>query len=311
MSTASVIDQPTREGAPVRERAPGRIDPFRSLPRNERRRQLDAYLRELERRDGELDFEAQRLPKREARLEALARDRVTWSGEVNRDAFEQAFRRRSRSALDPRTLWLVGISKANESESWGAEGEYRRLRAHGTNRVDRRELYVLIEEQYHRRLLAEACRTCGLGPREPVPPAIIRALIRVMQHLPGQIRYAPILCGEVLGCVVFSELLERCHLFGDQPEVEARLRSLIGEMLDDEALHVVYSRARLGALGVRVARWLLPVVATVFTRAIPQLLELGCRREHLIARVREGLPLPVDADWVEADRIEAGSTGRA
>jgi hypothetical protein len=255
-----------------------RFDPFRPLGREQARRLLTACLRELEHRDGPLDFEAQLLPHRERRLRELLASRVAWRGRLG-DA-------------GARGIWLAGLSKANESESWGAEGEYRRLRARGTRNVDPGELYVLIEEQYHRRLLAEAWHTCGFEPGDPLPPAPIRLLIRVMQHLPGWIRYAPILCGEVLGCVVFQELLDRCQLFSEQPEVEARLRTLIEEVLDDERLHVLYSRARLGAWGVRLARGLLPLVALVFTRSIPQLLELGCERSHLIEQIRTGLPLP-------------------
>ena len=235
-------------------------------------------------------------------LTALERSPTLWRGKADKDSFEAAFRGEARPGLDPRTLWLIGISKANESESWGVEGEIQRFLARGTDGVDPREIYVLIEEQYHRRILAEACRTCGIDPREPMPPRIIRMLIRVMQHLPGRIRYIPILCGEILGCVVFLELLERCHLFREQPEVEARLRQMVGQILTDETFHVLYCRARLGRLGLQLSRWLLPVVAAVFTRAIPQLVELGCDRSDLLARVHEGLPLPEGGE-----RCEPGS----
>jgi len=124
---------------------------------------------------------------------------------------------------------------------------------------------------------------------------MIRGLIRIMQHMPGSIRYAPILCGEVLGAVVFEVLLERCDVFHDQPEVEARLRTLVSEILADETCHVLYCRSRLGPLGMLAARALMPVVAAVFTRAIPQLLELGCSARDLRARLRGGLRMPRDA----------------
>lgn len=282
MATAHPLSASERDATPARKR---RFDPFRPLTGAEARRLLESCLQELQERDGPLDFESRLLPRREWRLGEVEATRVAWRGHLG--------------SAGARGIWLAGLTKANESESWGAEGEYRRLRARGTAGVDPGELYVLIEEQYHRRLLTEACRTCGFAPGDPVPPAPIRILIRVMQHLPGRIRYAPILCGEVLGCVVFQELLERSHLFSAQPEVEARLRTLIEEVLADEILHVLYSRARLGAWGVRAARWLLPLVALVFTRSIPQLLELGCRRADLMDRVRAGLPMPAGARWAQ------------
>jgi hypothetical protein len=272
------------------------FDPFEIQSRDRRDRHRRAYLAYLRRRDGDLDFAGRRLLHRERALEELEAHPTVWVGAVDREAFRQAFERVGRPDLDLRTLWLVGISKANESESWGVEGEIRRFLARGIDDVDPCEIYVLLEEQYHRRILAEACRTCGLDQREPRPPLMIRALIRIMQHLPGSIRYAPILCGEVLGAVVFEILLERCDVFREQPEVEARLRILVSEILTDETCHVLYCRSRLGPLGLLVARALLPLVAAVFTWAIPQLLELGCSAQDLQARLRRGLRMPGDAN---------------
>jgi hypothetical protein len=268
------------------------FDPFEIQSERQRARHRAAYLRLLRERDGTLDFAGRRLLGREralARLEALP---VVWVGAVDREAFHQAFTRAGRPVLDRRTLWLIGISKANESESWGVEGEIQRFIARGVEDVDPCEVYVLLEENYHRRILAEACRTCGIQQRAPMPPAIVRWLIRAMQHMPGSIRYAPILCGEILGAVVFEILLERCDVFREQPEVEERLRTLVREILMDETCHVLYCRSRLGPLGLRVARALLPVVAAVFTRAIPQLLELGCSRRELLTRLRRGIRAP-------------------
>jgi len=272
-----------------------RFDPFAIQTREQRDRHRSAYLELLRRRDGELDFAGRRLLRRERALEGIEARPVVWSGAVDRESFQQAFERRGRPTLDRRTLWLVGISKANESESWGVEGEIRRFLARGIDDVDPCEVYVILEEQYHRRILAEACRSCGLDQPDPMPPAMIRGLIRIMQHMPGSIRYAPILCGEVLGAVVFEVLLERCDVFHDQPEVEARLRTLVSEILADETCHVLYCRSRLGPLGMLAARALMPVVAAVFTRAIPQLLELGCSARDLRARLRGGLRMPRDA----------------
>ena len=81
MATATPVTPAFHEPALGLDALPGGFDPFRPLTRAERRRQLDAYLGELEERDGPLDFEGQTLPKREARFAALAADPVRRDGD--------------------------------------------------------------------------------------------------------------------------------------------------------------------------------------------------------------------------------------
>ncbi len=278
-----------------------RFDPFRPLSKEERARQIASYERLLHARDGALDFANRRLEKREAFCRSVEEEPVRWQGELDRPGFFQHFRRSGRPPLDARTLWLVGLAKSNESESYGVEGEYRKFVRRGYDDLDPCQLYALIEEQYHSRLLVEACRTAGVDLELHPPNAVMRSLITAMQYLPDRFRYVFILAGELLGCILFKLLLERAHLFRDQPEVEQRLRALLQEILTDETFHVLYCRARLGGFGIRVARWLMPAMALAFARGVPQLRAIGCGPRELMARIRRGVEIPSDVGWNEPE----------
>jgi len=117
-----------------------------------------------------------------------------------------------------------------------------------------------------------------------------------MQRLPGPLRFVPTLCGEVIGTIVFRRLLETSHLFADQPEVEHRLRALLGEVLSDEVSHVLYCRARLGPMPMRIARAVRPLLARGFLTIVPELRQLGLDRPTLMRRLGEAVELPRGLD---------------
>ncbi len=167
--------------------------------------------------------------------------------------------------------------------------------------VDRREIYLLLEEHYHGRILAEACRTCGFELKLQPPRWSMRCLIRLIQVLPEWVRWVPVLCGEVLGSTVFKLLHDSCDLFAADPAVEARLRSLLSEICLDEVLHVAYLRARLGPRSLRASRALLPLVVATLMRDVPQIRDLGCDAGELLARIRAGVEIPDTIDWMASE----------
>ena len=283
-----------------------RFDPFRVLSDTERRRHLAGYLRHLEQRNGTPDLAARTLSRREAAFAELERKPVAWEGEVDHAGFFAHLESRGRPPIDARTLWLVAIAKANEGESYGVDIELRGFLARGQANVDPIELQLMIEEQYHSRILVEACRTCGLEVVLRKPRWGQRWLIHLIQVLPERLRWIPVLCGEVLGSNVFRLLLDNCHLFVDEPEVEARLRFLLGEIWLDEIFHVAFLRARLGPWAVRAARAMLPAAARLLMKDVPQLVALGCDRRELARRLRSGLEIPLGMDWMESDPVRPG-----
>jgi len=286
-----------------RPSAPRLLDPFRILDAAERTGHLAAYERHLAERDGTLDLQSRRLSRREARLEELARKPVLWEGDFDAEAFHAHFGGGKGPPPDMRTAWLVAAAEANEGESYGVELELRRFaqRHPEGEGAEVAYLHLLLQEHYHTRLLEELCRTCGLDIQIQVPGLSQRAVIQLMMWLPERLRWIPVLCGEVVGCVVFEVLREKSSLFAAQPEVEERLRSLLDEVYLDEILHVAWLRARLHPWAIRVAHRIAPLVAAGVMREVPQFHALGCSRREFVFRLRRGLEIPPELDWLDRE----------
>ncbi len=304
----SGLSEELQQEALCADAAPRRFDPFRILSPAERRAQLDGYHRFLRERDGELDFPRRILTRRETYFRALERERVAWEGAMDVDAFYQHLHRVGAPPLDARTTWLLAAAKANQMESYGVEGEIEKWVRRGYGDEDEIVLYDLIEEQYHSRILVEVCHAGGLGGvRLSKPDWLIRAIIHVMQHFPDRLRYVPIVCGETLACIVFQVLLEHCHLFSDEPEVEKRLRSLLTEILVDETGHVLYCRAHMGPIALRIARQLMPLVNAYLLKDVRELRALGLSQAEIARRCRSGIEIPPQYDWLDGDPPGASS----
>jgi hypothetical protein len=238
-----------------------------------------------------MDFAGRKLASREAYFARLARD-ARWRGPLDRGGLADALRGAPHPSLDPRTLWLYAACRANEAESYGVEIEIGRHGKQPPDRLREDQIYLILEEQYHGRILQEVCRTCGVPAQLPRPRRGLRLLIHLFEYLPDPLRYVGVICGEVLGCVVFGLLRDTTSLFAAEPRVAAHLHSLISEILRDELLHVAYCQARLGRLRLRAARLLLPLIAAFLMREIPELAALGCNRAELMRRLRGRLALP-------------------
>lgn len=278
-----------------------RFDPFRALTSAERRQHLEAYERYLALRNGEIDLAARRLSVRERFFEELAGRDVRWRGAIDREGFQQRFLGTGTPPIDARTLWLVAIAKANEGESYGVDLELQRSLAKNDVEQDRSQLYLFLEEEYHSRILVEACRTCGLDVTLRPPNWRMRIIIHLIYSLPDRIRWVLVLCGEVLGSTVFKLLLDSCHLFAEEPAVEERLRELVGQIWQDEVLHVAFLRARLAPWALAAARRILPFIAGNLMREVPHLTELGCDAPELLRRLRGGIEIPPSIDWLERE----------
>jgi hypothetical protein len=160
----------------------------------------------------------------------------------------------------------------------------------------------VLQEDHHTQLLLEACRALGLGGLTLKKPRLFHQwIIHAMTYLPDRIRYLFILCGEIVGAVVFRIFHDTCRLFPESPEVEERLRSILAEIVHDESLHVAYCRTHLGPWGLRAARALIPLVTWVLMRDLPQLRALGWDRPSLLARLRAGIEIPAGVDWIESE----------
>jgi hypothetical protein len=282
---------------------PRLLDPFRRLGADERSRHLATYERHLRERDGALDLGARILSRREAYLEDLAKKPVVWQGEFDLDSFSRHFGGGKGPSPDLRTAWMVAAAEANEGECYGVDLELRRFaqRHPDGQGSEVAYLHLLLQEHYHTRILEELCRSCGLEVELQKPGLSQRAVIQLMMWFPERLRWILVLCGEVVGCVVFEILRETSRLFSAQPEVEERVCALLGEIYHDEILHVAYLRARLSPWAIRIASWIAPAVAAGVMREVPQFYTLGCSRREFMARLRRGLEIPPELDWLDRD----------
>ena len=283
------------------------FDPFRVLTPREREQHLAAYQEFLTERDGERDVDTFQLARREMFFRDIDAKPVRWSGEIDEAGFYQHMREEGQPDVDPRTVMLVSAAKANRGESYGValELDSFRTRAH---RATENPLYLhlMFEERYHTRILAEIVRTCGIEPIANLRPGSLeRLMIHAMMYLPDRIRWIAIFTGEILGTEVFNVLRQNVHLYAAEPEVEERLRMLFTEIWTDEVGHAAYLRAKVGPIGIRIARRLVPFFTLALLRAVPQGEKIGLTRAAILARLRGGIEMPPAMDWIAPDPITA------
>jgi hypothetical protein len=295
----------------------GRFDPFRLLDAAERRRHLSAYRSFLEARNGRIDLKGRSLTCREQFFRALRESPVVSRNLGDRSGFRDRMRGSGSVAIDQATAWLVAVAKASEGECYGVDLELAKYDrderyAHATQYLDPEgadeevaQLYAFMEELYHGRLLTEMCTTLGHEFDRDPPHWRMRLLIHLINRTPNRCRWVLVHCAEIVGSTCFELFLERCSLFADEPEVEARLRWLVGEIWRDEVLHVALVRARLGPVGMWFARRLFPLVLGFLLRDVPELFEIGCERDAFMERLRSGIEIPADIDWLSPDSLPA------
>jgi hypothetical protein len=281
---------------------PGCFDPFRSLSREERRAHLERYHEHLKLRDGEMDLDTRSLSRRESYFREFVEKPVAWSGDVDYEAFFQHLHGVDARPTDERTLWLATAAKANLIESYGVRVELGELfsRPGRVEAADPIYLYQMMEEKYHTQILAELCSTYGIEHHALRPPWAKRLAVHLMIYLPESIRWVSVLTGEALGSLLFQRLLESSHHFAAEPEVEERMRSLMSEIWVDEVLHAAYLRAKVGPVGLWIARTLAPLVGWVMMKDLPPL-EGGGTCRKVLARLRRGIEIPPGVDWMTPD----------
>jgi hypothetical protein len=284
------------------------FDPFRILTADERTRHLDAYGRFLRERDGECDTEAFTLSKREAFFRDLEAKPVRWQGDLDETGYYEHMRRTASPPLSPRTVFLVAAAKGNISEAYGVEIELNAFRRRPRRKANWLYLNLMVEERYHSRILDEICRSCGVEPERLIPDWLQRLMIHAMMYLPDRMRWIPIFAGEVLGSEVFKLLRDRVDLFSEEPEVEGRVRALLREIWIDEVYHVAYLRAKIGPIGIRIARLLMPLFTMSIFATVPQGHRIGLTRKGMLERLRGGIEMPPEIDWMQPDSVSKEAT---
>lgn len=234
---------------------------FRPLHARQRASAASDYLGYLKAREGSLNFARRTLSRREPFFESLAREPVQAAIPLDRAAFYKNHEApRPEPGLGRELLWLLAVAKANRTECYGMEEHIRKNGILDGERADTQS-YVDMQEVYHTRILLDVLRCFDLQIEVGLPDLPSRVAVQAMIRLPQASALPLILCSEFVAAVVFRLLLDTGReLFAGHPALWARLVALLNQIMIDEVGHVAYCRARLGRLGLSIARLLLPSV---------------------------------------------------
>jgi hypothetical protein len=259
------------------------------------------YIEFLKAKDGAVNHGDETLSVREDLVNQRAQNPVVWQGDpLDKATFKKFLNRKvtSESGLEPRLLWLIGAANANRYERYGVHivlEEYRRANYEG---VPEERAYVLLEEEYHTRILEDACAVCGLDFTLEDPPPILAFVIRRIASLPDSLNFM-LLIGEILGTHVFLMMYERCSLFSEDPEAEARLRELCLEILADEIAHVALIRSLVHPAILKMANAVIPWLARIMLNDAPELVLLAGGYDQITKNLRNAIPLPPQLEWLD------------
>jgi hypothetical protein len=253
------------------------IDLFAAMPIEVRRDQRSAYRAFIADRDGDVDVSRRTLTRREASMKRFETPLARLRG-MDAKAFSLQY-----TAFDPRRkaspelLLLLALVKVNAAEAFGVSKTFGKMMKRALADEDDLEVVLLIEETYHTRILLSAACLYGLEVTAPyVPPSALRVLIGGITHTPESISRPLTLAGEILGTLMFANLLTSARrVLKDDPELADSIEERIIEVLVDEIGHISFNRMCLGPLGLAKTRLLLPLVASGLARFAPELQALG------------------------------------
>lgn len=240
---------------------------------------LQAYVDYLHARNGQLDPQTSRLPKREISLEVMNSSDVRFDGQLSQAHFDRLYAHFSASdpALTPAMLILLLFCKMNAGEAYGV----RVVKAvHAKRWQEKNDLpsqaiaFAQEEEEYHTRILVGASHYFDIQAEGTYTPRLaLKVLIGSLAYAP-KLFFHPILYGaEVAGVYVFNWTLNqvRTMLPGQAELVEAMEQRLI-EVLVDEIGHVGFNRLVLGERGRALGK----LLAAQTVRGLPVITpELG------------------------------------
>lgn len=177
-------------------------------------------------------------------------------------------------SLDRMTLMLTGIYKFARHEWVGIKGAWNVTPDMAQSRTieDKISRVHLAEEFCHVRLFEEMLRTCGLDQVEWVPLSPWKEKVyELFPKIPGFLLDTPAFVTELMG-VTFYCHLDRLfnEVLADEPEVRDRLKALLDEITIDEAAHVGQRRNFIGAIGIKISKWLVKPFYTLFFNDIPE-----------------------------------------
>lgn len=253
------------------------IDTFAAMPvevRNTQRAQYRAFLAE---RDGEVDFSRRTLTRREAKMRVYEQP-LPRLRSLDERAFAAQYERFDPSRRSsPELLLLLALVKVNAAEAFGVTKTFGRAMKRALTDKDDLESVLLIEETYHTRILLSSACLYGIEVRAAyTPPSALRVLIGGIAHTPEGLSRPLVLAGEILGTLLFANLLTTARrVLKDDPELADAMEERIIEVLVDEIGHISFNRMCMGPVGLAQTRMILPVVAKALSGIAPEMQLLG------------------------------------
>jgi hypothetical protein len=251
-------------------------DLFAAAPKDLQHARLQEYEQYLRARDGELNLEARTLAKRETSIARFE------SAPASREMDAATFRRQyvrfdRRHPPDEEMMLLLTLVKVNAAEAYGVSRNFQRTLARALDNGDDCELRILCEEGYHTRILLSSARHYGIEVKDPyTPPSALRVLIGGIATAPMAIAKPLTLAGEILGTLVFLNLLKVAQrVLKHAPEVRDALEERLIEIAADERGHISYNRMTMGPAALAQTRLILPVVAKTMATAMPEAVACG------------------------------------
>lgn len=253
------------------------IETFAAMPPEVRRAQRKQYRAFLAERDGEVDFNRRTLTRREARMRVYERP-LPRLRSMDERVFAQQYAGFDPSRRStPEMLLLLALVKVNAAEAFGVTKTFGKMMKRALQDDDDLEPVLLIEETYHTRILLSSANLYGIEVESAyVPPSALRVLIGGIANTPESISRPLTLAGEILGTLLFANLLTIARkVLKDDPELADAIEERIIEVLVDELGHISFNRMCLGPVGLAQARVLLPLVARGMAGFSPELQALG------------------------------------
>ena len=139
-----------------------------------------------------------------------------------------------------------------------------------TTLQDKITRYHLCEEFCHLRLFAAMFQVFHLRVEWPSLAWPHRLIYGGFTHLPEWLLAPVALSSEVMGIVFYRHIRTVLEdVFATEPTASAHVLELLGEIMVDELGHVGERRSYLGDVGVKLARWCLPLLMRGFFHNIP------------------------------------------
>jgi hypothetical protein len=248
----------------------------------QREKLLQAYVDFLNQKNGQLDPQTGRLPRRELSLEQMNTSPVRYSGQVSQADFDRLYAKVSASdpKLNPALLLLLLFCKMNAGEAYGVRVVKSVHAKTWGKKQDLRSRAISVaqqEEEYHTRILVGTAHYFNIQAADSfTPPLALKVLIGSLAYAP-KIAFHPILYGaEVAGVYVFNWTLNQVRrMLPGEPQLVEALEQRLIQVLIDEIGHVAFNRLVLGENGRSLGKFLAAQTARGLPMMTPELRLVG------------------------------------